>query len=64
VLHPVVSRARVDSLKADDNLPLLHETAWNSAASTQGVPVWDPEKKSRNTELIGVQVFRFFAGSV
>ena len=36
VLHPVVSRARVDNPKTDTNLPLLHETAWNSPPATVG----------------------------
>jgi hypothetical protein len=36
VLHPVVSRARVDNPTTEDKLVLLRETAWNSATATGG----------------------------
>jgi hypothetical protein len=56
-----MSRARVNNPNTDDKLALLRETAWNSPPATGGVPVWDPEKKSRNPGC-GVQVPFFAVG--
>ena len=45
----------------DDRLALLPRNRLELAASDRGVPVWDPEKKSRNTGC-GDQVPFFAVG--